>query len=117
MVDSPDSSNDYKGWMVEKMRQAIPDKYRAFSVSANGTFMEEYRQWLECTCVEREGNEADRDWCADFDITRCVYFNPVQLEWELLWHDQGDRANNVHPKRNRADARSKREWGCSSNGR
>ena len=99
MVDSPDSSNDYKGWMVEKMRQAVPDRYRAFSVSANGTFMEEYRQWLECTCVEGEGNEADRDWCASFDITRCVYFNPVQLEWELLWHDQGDRANNVYPEK------------------
>ena len=99
MVDSPDSSNDYKGWMVEKMRQAVPDRYRAFSVQANGTFMEEYRQWLECTCVEGEGNEAERDWCADFDITRCVYFNPVQLEWELLWHDQGNRADGQAPEK------------------
>ena len=99
MVDSADGSDDYKGWMVEKMRQAVPDRYRAFSVGANGTFMEEYRQWLECTCVEGEGNEIDRDWCADFDITRCVYFNPVQLEWELLWHDQGDRANNEAPQK------------------
>ena len=99
MVDSADSSDDYKGWMVEKMRQAIPDRYRAFSVSANATFMEEYRQWLECTCVEGVGNEADRDWCSDFDITRCVYFNPVQIEWELLWYDQGNRADNQAPQK------------------
>ena len=97
MIDSPSTSNDYKGWMVEKMRQAVPDRYRAFSVAANGTFMEEYRQWLECTCVEGTGNEVGRDWCEHFDITRCVYFNPVQLEWELLWYDQGNRGDGTVP--------------------
>ena len=97
MKDSPSGASDAKGWMVEKMRQAVPDKYRAFSVELNGTFLEEHRQWLECSCVVATGNEAGRDWCADFDVTRCVYWNPVQLEWELLWYDQGIRSDGVPP--------------------
>ena len=100
MKDSADTSTDLKGWMVEQMRQAVPDKYRSFSVEiSNGTFMEEHRQWLECACVVSTGNEQGRDWCEHFDVTRCVYFNPVQLEWELLWYDQGILSDNVPPSK------------------
>ena len=52
MVDSPDSSDDYKGWMVEKIPLA---SNRANCVPANGTFMEEYRQWLEVHVEGRDG--------------------------------------------------------------
>jgi hypothetical protein len=97
MKESPSGASDAKGWMVETMRQAVPDKYRAFSVELNGTFLEEHRQWLECACVVATGNEAGRDWCTDFDVTRCVHWNPVQLEWELLWYDQGIRSDGVPP--------------------
>ena len=100
MKDSPADSTDLKGWMVEQMRQSVPDKYRSFSVEiTNGTFMQEHRQWLECACVVATGNEEGRDWCEHFDVTRCVYFNPVQLEWELLWYDQGIQSDNVPPQK------------------
>jgi hypothetical protein len=97
VTDSPLSS-----WWVERMRQAIPDKYRSFTVETNtsvSNFMEEYRQWLECSCVVATGNEEGRDFCDSFDVSRCVHFNPVQIEWELLWYDQGIRSENIYPNK------------------
>ena len=72
-------SSDLQSWYVERMRQAIPDKYRNFKapVKPLSNMVNEYEQGLQCACLV--------DDCSDFDVTKCVHFNPVQFEWELLW--------------------------------
>ena len=95
---SPSGPGDMRGWMVEKMRQAVPDKYRAWTVPTNGTFLKSHQQWLECSCTVGTGNDEGRDWCENFDVTRCVKFLPVQMEWQLLWHDRGSRTEGVLPQ-------------------
>ena len=68
---------------VERMRQAIPDKYRGWTVKVeNGTYVTEYQQWLECTCK-------DSDWCTEFVVERCVSYDVVQNEWTLLFIQKG----------------------------
>lgn len=82
------SSTSLLGLFVERMRQSIPDKYRHFEIpaKASSALIDHYDQWLECACVE---DPNDLDHCATFDVTQCVKFNPLQMEWELLWFTRG----------------------------
>jgi len=77
------------GWYVERMRQAVPDKYRYFKIPAVSNLVEHYEQWLECTCIE---DPNDVDHCETFDVRNCVKFNPLQFEWELVWYTRGSTA-------------------------
>ena len=77
------------GWYVERMRQAVPDKYRYFKIPAVSNLVEHYEQWLECTCIE---DPNDLDHCETFDVRNCVKFNPLQFEWEPVWYTRGSTA-------------------------
>jgi len=80
------SGSTMMGWYVERMRQAIPDKYRYFKTTSTNNLVEYIEQWLECTCVEDPNN---LDHCVNFDVTSCLKFNPLQFEWEPLWFTRG----------------------------
>ena len=82
------TSDSLMGIYVERMRQAIPDKYRYFHIPAKGELVEGYEQYLECVCVE---DENDFDHCENFDVTSCVKFSPIQMEWEILWSTRGNK--------------------------
>ena len=85
---SETTDSSLMSWYVERMYQAIPDKYRYFKSSSNNALVKDIEQWLECTCIE---DPNDMDHCENFDVTSCVKFNPLQFEWETLWHTRGSK--------------------------
>ncbi|OUV23334.1 MAG: hypothetical protein CBC48_18895, partial [bacterium TMED88] len=93
-LDSVANSYSLKGWYVERMRQAIPDKYKGWKVFVNETrLVTEYQQWLECLCPDHT------DWCEDFSVQRCVSYDPVQNEWSLLFYSKGSKVPTRLPER------------------